>query len=46
MENSDFRVGSESSGLEWSRLASKKMRKEKGRGVGRDKMRLMRSSFR
>lgn len=32
-EYSDLSVGSESSGFEWSCLASKKMRNEKGRGV-------------
>ena len=34
-ENSDLRLGSWSSDLEWSWRASKKMRKWKGRGVGR-----------
>lgn len=45
-ENSDLRVGRDSSGLECSCLASKKMRKEKGRGVSRERIRRRRWSER
>lgn len=46
IENSDLRVGSWSSDLSWSCAASKKMRKEKGRGRGREMMRFRSWSLR
>ncbi|KAL9236637.1 hypothetical protein vseg_011281 [Gypsophila vaccaria] len=45
-ENSDLRWGRWSSELEWRETASKKMRQEKGRGVGREVMRERRWSVR